>query len=58
MAEDRIMRLVSVTKLLTTIIAPQCVDQGLVDLDENVERIIPQLTIMKVLTGFDDAETQ
>lgn len=53
MEPDTPMRIASATKLLTTIMALQCVDRGLVELDEDVERLIPDLTSMKVLTGFD-----
>ncbi|OHF04575.1 beta-lactamase [Colletotrichum orchidophilum] len=55
MEEDTPMRFASATKLLTSIMALQCVDRGLFGLDENVEKIIPDLTCMKVLAGFDDA---
>ncbi len=52
---DTTLRLASATKLLTTIMALQCVEKGLVDLDENAERLLPELAATKVLTGFDDA---
>ncbi|GJD04400.1 betalactamase [Colletotrichum higginsianum] len=55
MEEDTPMRFASATKLLTSIMALQCVDRGLIGLDEDVEKIIPDLTSMKVLAGFDDA---
>lgn len=52
---DTPLRLASATKLLTTIMALQCVEQGIVDLDENVNRFLPDLSGMQVLTGFDAA---
>lgn len=52
---DTPLRLASATKLLTTIMALQCMEQGLVDLDENVNRLLPDLSDMQVLTGFDAA---
>jgi CubicO group peptidase (beta-lactamase class C family) len=55
MEEDTPMRLASATKLLTSIMALQCVDRGLIGLDEDVEKFIPELTSMKVLAGFDDS---
>ncbi|OIW25669.1 beta-lactamase [Coniochaeta ligniaria NRRL 30616] len=53
MEEDTPMRLASATKLLTSIMALQCVDRSLISLDENVEHLIPDLTSMKILAGFD-----
>ncbi|KAH8744121.1 beta-lactamase [Hyaloscypha finlandica] len=54
MEVDTPMRFASATKLLTTIMALQCVERGLIDLDENVEKFVPDLTSMKILAGFDD----
>lgn len=48
------MRLASLTKLITTIMALQCVERGLVGLDDDVDRWIPELSRSKVLAGFDD----
>lgn len=54
MEVDTPMRFASATKLLTTIMALQCAERGLIDLDENVEKFVPDLTSMKILAGFDD----
>lgn len=54
MEQDTPMRIASATKLLTTIMALQCVDRGLIGLDDDVEILVPDLTSMKVLTGFDN----
>jgi CubicO group peptidase (beta-lactamase class C family) len=54
MEVDTPMRFASATKLLTTIMALQCVERGLIDLDENVEKFVPDLTSMEILAGFDD----
>lgn len=56
MEADTPMRLASATKLLTTIMALQCVEQGLVDLDEDLSRLLPELSNKQVLTGFDDVD--
>lgn len=48
------MRFASCTKLVTTVMALQCVERGLLTLDEAVDKFIPDLTGMKILTGFDD----
>nr|3HLE_A Chain A, Transesterase [Aspergillus terreus]3HLF_A Chain A, Transesterase [Aspergillus terreus]3HLG_A Chain A, Transesterase [Aspergillus terreus] len=52
---DTPCRLAAATKLLTTIMVLQCMERGLVDLDETVDRLLPDLSAMPVLEGFDDA---
>ncbi|PGH02575.1 hypothetical protein GX51_04602 [Blastomyces parvus] len=44
----------SCTKLVTSIAFLQCVEKGLIDLDENVGRILPELADLDVLHGFDE----
>ncbi|PGH33348.1 hypothetical protein GX50_03825 [[Emmonsia] crescens] len=44
----------SCTKIMTSIAVMQCVEKGLLDLDENVERILPELSDLGVLYGFDE----
>ncbi|RAL06831.1 beta-lactamase/transpeptidase-like protein [Aspergillus homomorphus CBS 101889] len=46
-------RLASATKLLTTIMALQCVERGLVTLDRTVNRLLPDLNAIKVLEQFN-----
>jgi methyl acetate hydrolase len=52
--EDDIMRLYSASKLITGIAALQISERGLVDLDEDITKILPELEGLKVLTGMDD----
>ncbi|KAI5925505.1 transesterase [Camillea tinctor] len=53
MTVDTPMWVASLTKLVTSIIVLQCVEKGLVDLDESIERLLPEVAAFKVLTGFD-----
>lgn len=53
MEVDTIMRMGQATALVGIVMALQCVDRGLVGLDESVERLLPDLTSMEVLAGFD-----
>lgn len=50
---DATFCLASCTKLMTTVAALQCVERGLVTLDEDVTRVLPELQNLEVLTGFD-----
>jgi CubicO group peptidase (beta-lactamase class C family) len=52
---DSVMWLASVTKLLTTVAALQCVEKGLFKLDEPISRILPAWAHPNILTGFDEA---
>ncbi|KAI0518168.1 Simvastatin synthase [Xylaria bambusicola] len=54
MTADTPMRVMSCSKLLTSIMVLQCVEQGLVNLDEGLERLLPEIAGLKVLTGFDE----
>ncbi|KFY35661.1 hypothetical protein V494_05720 [Pseudogymnoascus sp. VKM F-4513 (FW-928)] len=55
---DDVLFLASATKLLTTIAALQCVEDGLLTLTGDLSSIAPDLTAKKVITGFsDDGET-
>ncbi|KAH7323954.1 beta-lactamase/transpeptidase-like protein [Rhexocercosporidium sp. MPI-PUGE-AT-0058] len=51
---DAVMWLASCTKLLTTVAAMQCVERGLLKLDEDVTGILPELKGLKILTGFEE----
>lgn len=55
MTADTPMRVASCSKLLTSIMVLKCVEQGLVSVDETVERLLPEVAALKVLTGFDEA---
>ncbi len=55
MTIDTIMFTASFTKLLTTISVLQCVERGLITLDEDTSALLPELACQKILTGFDEA---
>ncbi|KFZ01469.1 hypothetical protein V501_09974 [Pseudogymnoascus sp. VKM F-4519 (FW-2642)] len=55
---DDVLFLASATKLLTTIAALQCVEDGLLTLTGDLSSIAPDLALKQVITGFsDDGET-
>ncbi|EKV19089.1 Transesterase (LovD), putative [Penicillium digitatum] len=49
---DDVLYLASATKLITTIAALQCVEDGLLTLDGDLSSITPELATRHVLTGF------
>jgi CubicO group peptidase (beta-lactamase class C family) len=53
MATDQVFFIASMTKAVTTVAALQLVEQGLVDLDQDLGSLIPALAAPKVLEGFD-----
>ncbi|KAI0452587.1 Simvastatin synthase [Xylaria acuta] len=55
MRADTPMRFASCSKFLTSIMVLQCVEQGLANLDEGLEKLLPEVAGLKVLTGFDEA---
>lgn len=55
---DDVLFLASATKLLATIAALQCVDDGLLSLTGDLSSVAPELAAKEVLTGFsEDGET-
>jgi CubicO group peptidase (beta-lactamase class C family) len=56
LATDATLCLFSATKLFTAVAALQCVDRGLVSLDEDVNRILPELKEPNVLKGWDEED--
>ncbi|KAL8882412.1 MAG: hypothetical protein Q9198_000588 [Flavoplaca austrocitrina] len=55
---DDVLFLASGTKLITTIAAMKCVEQGLLSLTGDLSSIAPDLAAKQVITGFsDDGET-
>jgi len=53
-----VLYLASATKLIATIAALQCVEDGLVSLTGDLSSIVPELTTKKILTGWsEDGET-
>ncbi|CAG8983666.1 hypothetical protein HYALB_00004098 [Hymenoscyphus albidus] len=55
MQSDTIPWIASCTKLMTAISALQCVERGLIGLDEDIETVLPEVGKFGVLTGLDDA---
>lgn len=45
--------LLSATKLMTAIAALQCVERGLISLDEDITRILPEWKDLDLLEGFE-----
>lgn len=45
----------SCTKLLTTVAALQCVEQGKLKLDEDIGTVLPEWKSPNILTGFKDS---
>lgn len=43
----------SCTKLVTSVAAMQCVEQGLIGLDDDVRSLVPEMEGVKILKGFD-----
>jgi CubicO group peptidase (beta-lactamase class C family) len=54
LAPDATLWIASATKLFTAVAALQCVDQGLISLDEDVGRILPELKKPKILKSWDE----
>ncbi len=55
---DDVLFLASATKLIATIAALQCVEDGLLSLNGNLSSVAPELAAKQVVTGFsDDGET-
>ncbi|MBL8223589.1 MAG: beta-lactamase family protein, partial [Bryobacterales bacterium] len=52
MAIDSVFRIFSMTKPVTTVAAMQLVERGKLALDAPVERYLPELTGLQILTGF------
>jgi CubicO group peptidase (beta-lactamase class C family) len=54
MALDSVCFIASCTKLMTTVAALQCVEQGLVALDDDLAEKMEELKDIQILKGFDD----
>ncbi|MCJ1391725.1 hypothetical protein MMC18_004590 [Xylographa bjoerkii] len=50
---DAMMWIASCTKLMTCISVLQCVERGVLNLDDDVTGILPELKGIEILTGFD-----
>ena len=53
MTSDATFWLASATKLFTSVAAMQCVDRGLVSLDEDISRVLQELKKPQILKGWD-----
>lgn len=52
---DTTLWIASCTKLMTTIAVMQCVERGLITLDEDISRVLPEWKDPEILVGFNDA---
>ncbi|RVX67862.1 hypothetical protein B0A52_08467 [Exophiala mesophila] len=55
---DDVLYLASATKLMTTIAALQCVEDGLLTLDGDLSSIAPELAAKQVITGFSEDDEE
>lgn len=51
---DTTFVMASCTKLMTSISALQCVERGLIGLDDDVSVVLVELKDVKILQGFED----
>ena len=58
MIDDKAMRFASCTKLLTSIMALQCVERGEISLDDAIDEMLPEVARFNVITGFDDTKKE
>ncbi|KIW05132.1 uncharacterized protein PV09_03684 [Verruconis gallopava] len=54
---DAVMKVASCTKLITSIAALQCVDRGLIGLDDSVFNVLPELSKLEVVSSDDEGKT-
>ena len=54
MTQDSVFWIASMTKAVTAAAAMQLVEQGRIDLDEPIGRVLPELASPQVLLGFDE----
>src|SRR6266540_6562347 len=57
MTLDTVFWIASMTKAITSVAAMQQVEQGKLDLDEPISRVLPELASPQVLDGFEDDGT-
>jgi methyl acetate hydrolase len=53
MTRDSVFRIASMTKAVTSVAAMQLVEQGKLQLDEPIGKVLPELAAPRVLEGFD-----
>jgi CubicO group peptidase (beta-lactamase class C family) len=54
LAKDAIFKIASCTKLITTIATLQCVERGLIALDDSVYKVLPELAGSQIISSNDD----
>jgi CubicO group peptidase (beta-lactamase class C family) len=55
---DTVCAIASMTKLMTAVAALQCVEAGLITLDEDVAKYLPSIGKYGIMTGFDDEKNE
>jgi CubicO group peptidase (beta-lactamase class C family) len=55
MSPDTVVALASTTKLFTSIAAMQCVERGLIGLDEDVGRVLPEYAQPQLLSRWSES---
>ena len=51
---DSTLCLASATKIVTCVAAMQCVEHGMIELDDDVSKFVPELNDAMILKGFDE----
>jgi methyl acetate hydrolase len=55
MTRDSVFRIASMTKAVTSVAAMQLIEQGKLNLDEPIGKVLPELAAPQVLEGFDSS---
>lgn len=55
---DTICAIASMTKLMTAVAAMQCVEDGLISLDEDISKYLPTIGKYGILISFDDEKNE
>jgi CubicO group peptidase (beta-lactamase class C family) len=56
MDENTLLTLTSCTKLVTAIAVLQVVEKGLIGLDDKIDKVLPELAALKILTAMVDGK--
>lgn len=57
MTLDATFIMASCTKLMASIAALQCVEKGLIGLDDDLSEVLPEFKEIEILTGFEKGES-
>ncbi|KAI1405554.1 beta-lactamase/transpeptidase-like protein [Hypoxylon fuscum] len=57
-AADTICGIASMSKLMTSVAALQCVEDGTLELDKDVRPLLPEMGKYGVITGFDESKNE